>query len=480
MGKQDEAATKALEAMTKAMEERLLRGNVAIVRTGEQIIIPEDMEYAEAREWLTRREKEEDQMSAIHVVIDAFPLEGAYALAEVLKRKYGFVAVKWSTLVDIEVGVGQAAQVPWGVFEIPGIAGSIEPDITFKDGRLQFVLGGKVKNKHKAEIAALVKDVRTQLSTASIYRGHALRIQFAEDPSQLDPRDGPKFIDTASVNADELVFSKDIERIVRTTLFTPIERTEECRKYGVPLKRGVLLEGPYGVGKTLTANVVAKKCVENRWTFIALKDVKQLAHAIEFAKQYQPAVIFAEDIDRVVKGERTTGMDEILNTIDGVGGKANEIFVVLTTNDVNAINRAMLRPGRLDAVVTVEPPDAAACARLIKLYARGLLDEADDFSKAAALLDGKIPSVIREVVERSKLAAIGRMKPGEPMLLKGVDIEIAADTMIRHLELLREAKKDDRSDMEKAAEVIASALAPGKDASRPNGNGAKASTSLSQ
>jgi SpoVK/Ycf46/Vps4 family AAA+-type ATPase len=76
----------------------------------------------------------------------------------------------------------------------------------------------------------------------------------------------------------------------------------------VPLKRGVLLEGPYGTGKTLTAFVTAKKCVENGWTFIMLDRVAALKEALTFARMYAPAVVFAEDIDRSVEGERTVGL----------------------------------------------------------------------------------------------------------------------------------------------------------------------------
>src|SRR5262249_9702485 len=111
--------------------------------------------------------------------------------------------------------------------------------------------------------------------------------------------------------------------------------------------------------KTLTAYVTAKKSSSNNWTFIYLDRVAGLHEAFRFAKQYAPSVIFAEDIDRAVNGDdRTTDIDDVLNTIDGIESKGGEIITILTTNHVDQINRAMLRPGRLDAVISIQAPDA--------------------------------------------------------------------------------------------------------------------------
>ena len=58
------------------------------------------------------------------------------------------------------------------------------------------------------------------------------------------------------------------------------------------------------------------------------------------------------------------------------------------------------------------------------------------------------------MVERSKLTAIGRLLPNERMQLRSTDLEVAADTLIQHLELLREEKEDERSEYERAADIL--------------------------
>jgi transitional endoplasmic reticulum ATPase len=452
-------------AVKKADDQQQFR-DVQIKRQGEQIIIPEKMTLKTARTWLERREVEEEQEIAIDEIIEAFPLEGAFAFAKAIAKKYGFSALVPTpgffgssppVMIGVEVGVNKTEQVPWGRIEVPGIAGYLETGITVKDNRMLFSIGGEVKQKHKDDIKDLAQLTRQIVKDESIYRGQAIRVKFEKDPRKFNPRDCPNFIDTTSTRPEELIFSDAVKKAVETSLFTPIEHTERCRKYQIPLKRGILLEGPFGTGKTLTAYVAAKKCVENKWTFIYLSKVEDLKTAIHFAKAYQPALIFAEDIDRVMQeGERveSDAVNDILNTIDGVDTKGMELIVTLTTNHVDHIEPAMMRPGRLDAVISVKAPDAEASIALVKLYARNRLDPASDFTQVGLKLAGQIPAVIREVVERSKLAAVRRLQPNEELLLRAGDLEFAADEMLNHLRLMTPKPEDERSDMEKAADAL--------------------------
>lgn len=443
---------------------RLEHDNVGIQRAGVEIVVPEKMSLAEARVWLHRREEEENETVAIHEVIDAFPLEGAYAFSKALARTYGFVSLVATPtffgkrpphMIGIQVSPTDTEQVPWGRIEIPAFEGGfLNTGVTEKNKRLSFVIAGEVRQKFKNDVLALANLTRQIVREESVYRGKAIRVKFPESPDEYDITDCPKFIETAGVREDELIFADDVRKQVVTSIFTPIEQTDNCRKYRIPLKRGILLEGPFGVGKTLTANVTAKKCVENGWTFIYLSSVSELETAIHFAKSYQPAVIFAEDVDRVMEGERDESMDEILNTIDGVDTKGMELMVVLTTNHVENIEPAMMRPGRLDAVISVSAPDASAVRSLIQLYARGQLEATADLRIVGEKLTGQIPAVIREVVERSKLAAISRMKPGDALTLSASDLEIAASQMLNHIALMTPKPEDKRSKFEKAAEIL--------------------------
>lgn len=472
---QQAMSRQGLEELSKALANlgtsKYETTNVDVVNEGTQIILPEKMTAKEGIECLQRKIKEEETVISIHEEVDAFALEGAFAFMKVLQARYGwaepvprkgFFGDTPPTLVNLEIAHGVQTQVIWGDFKVPGIDGKLTTSITKKNNRPIFVLSGQVRQRHKAEIKEIADQVRAYVVKNSIYKGKALRLR-TDDNGNPDLATGPGFLDLSRVNPDELTFSQQVAEQVQTNLFTPIENTAKCREYGIPLKRGVLLEGRYGTGKTLTAYVTAKKCEENKWTFIYLDRVGGLKTAIEFAKQYSPAVIFAEDVDRAVAGERSVEIDDVLNTIDGIDSKGAEIITILTSNHVENINKAMLRPGRLDAVISVLAPDAAAAERLVRIYARGLIDINENLSEAGRELDGQIPAVIREVVERSKLYAIGHIKEGMPLKLTGRDLAAAARGMKSHLALMETPKSKELSPEQALGVSLSKLIASGLD-----------------
>ena len=244
------------------------------------------------------------------------------------------------------------------------------------------------------------------------------------------------------------MFDDDIRSQIETNILVPIKQTESCRKYKIPLKRGILLEGPYGTGKSLTARMTAALCEQNGWTFVLLDKVQGLRVALEFANRYSPAVVFAEDIDRIAS-ERDEAANDLINTIDGVVSKRSEIMTILTTNFAEKLNPVILRPGRLDAVISLRAPTDATVQKLIRMYAGKLLDKDADVSGAGKELSGQIPASIRECVERSKMGMIGR----GATKLSNEDLVVAAKTMKNHLALLnRDNKKPS------VAETLAASL----------------------
>jgi transitional endoplasmic reticulum ATPase len=419
----------------------------------------------------------------VHHVFDTFPWDGARATMKALARKFGWADLSSSTVdgffgpikqnvqfIDVEVGYKQHERVAWGKVMLPGTTGAElhMAMVNIRDGavmRAAFALTGSIKRKDEHIVAELAEEIRRVLAEDSIYRGKAIRIRFRDDQGQqfIDPWSGqalplePKFLNLSTVREQDMVFSARVEGAIKTNIFAPIEYATQARKAGIPLKRGVLLAGQFGVGKTLAAHVTAKKASEQGWTFLYVETPSELAEAIRFAQMYAPAVVFCEDIDRIydkLEGQkRDAKTDELLNIVDGIDSKAGEVMVVLTTNNVENIHQALLRPGRLDAVINVEPPDAEAVGRLIRVYGRGLVPLDEDLSMVGELLAGAIPAVIREAVERAKLSAI-RLNPNHDLVVTGAALLDAATSMEMQLKLLMPKAVDYRSDIEKAADIL--------------------------
>lgn len=398
--------------------------DVKIVRDGTEIILPEKMSLTEGARWLMAKAEAEEKRTTIHTKIECVPYDGLVATVNAMREKYGFIIAADNPdgcpVIEVPLADGKTMTCPCGIMQIPGIFGSI----TIEAQRKGIALYYETRKKHEAEIKELFDLIRAELAKNSIYKGHALRVDFSQTLIV------PEFMRLAPELEEQLSLPEDTRHAVESALFTPIEHTEACRRHGVPLKRGVLLYGLFGTGKTLTASVAGIKAVRNGWTYIYATEAKSLADAMEFAKRYAPAVVFVEDIDRATSGDRTAKLDELLNTIDGVDYKNAEIITVFTSNDVDAINPAMMRMGRLDAVIEVAPPDAGAAAKLLRHYAKGTLaDDANDVVIGRRLA-GKIPAFIREVAERSKLTAIGRMN--------GADItgNVLHDDIVRTADIL--------------------------------------------
>jgi AAA+ superfamily predicted ATPase len=425
--------------------------NPDIKHVGPHITLPADPEKMgldSAIEHLERKREEENEEIHIFELIDAFPDDAFVAVNRALAEIYGWASPKPTpgffgpqppVMRTVKTGPEDhdKISVPVGAFAIPGVKAHVHVEGTRGPNGPVAVVHGTFPRKQTHHVMDIVTVARKILRQQSIYKGKAIQVNPNEENNfQITSDNAPTFLGgIPEMNIDDLILNAGEADQIRTNLWAPIEKTENCRKHKVPLKRGVLLEGRYGIGKTMTARATAKKCVENGWTFIMLSDVRGLKAALEFARRYQPAVVFAEDIDRVI-AERDDRGNDLINTIDGVVNSRDEVITVLTTNFVEKLDRSMLRPGRLDSVIRIKTPDAVSCERLIRTYARDTLPEDESVEEACTRLSqtNAIPATVREVVERAKLAMLADGRD----TINAKDLEISANSMAEHMELMQE------------------------------------------
>lgn len=444
--------------------------DVPIQHDGRAITLPGDpgkMPIEKAIDALQRKLADENQMVRVHEIIDAYPLDGLVAFIRAMTNLYGwaspvstpsFFGPQPPHMISVKTGHRDedVVQCPFGAFKLPGVDEKVSTTFTgHPKGMGQvLVIYGEVKKKDKYLLLELATETRRLVKEQSIYRGKAIRLGVDEE-GNLGMDNPPEFIDTSMVTEDSLIFSEAIKNQIETNILTPMKQTARCRSLKIPLKRGVLLEGPFGTGKSLTAAMAAKVAEDNGWTFILLDKVQGLKTALEFANRYSPAVVFAEDIDRIAS-ERDDATNDLINTIDGVISKRSEIMTILTTNFAEKLNPVILRPGRLDAVISLRAPDKETAKRLIRFYAGSLIAEDEDLSFAAHELDGQIPASIRECVERAKLGMVGRQDDK----LSNKDILVAAQTMKNHLALLNK-KDSEQSEADKLASSLKNVIGNG-------------------
>jgi len=436
--------------MGKGLDKMVPVTNVAeVVHHGERLIIPEKMTIEDAMDLLYRRGEYLNAKVDISEKFDVFPFDGAYALSQVIINRYGWaegVPIKSMFgetkphIFKIPSGVHTKVDVPWGQFELPNIEGTLNTHVDRgSTGRAVFILSAEVKRSDEPTIRGLFDELREYLKNNSLYRGKAIKIRFRDDDGEMIGMPEPEFIDVSSAHPEGLILNEDLAASINANLFTPITRVDDCIQNGIKVKRGVLLGGNYGTGKTLAATVAARLAQDNGITYVYTPRADELGDAIAFAKQYQsPAcVVFCEDIDRNLSGKRTVKIDDILNILDGIDTKSENIITVLTTNHLENVNQAMLRPGRLDAIINVVAPDAVTAARLVRHYGAEAINESEDLSEVGTALEGQIPAVIEETVKRAKLFQLALLDKGHAVTdISAEALRQAAVTMATQIELL--------------------------------------------
>lgn len=410
---------------------------------------PSNMPIPAAINALQRKMDEEETEVLVHEIIDAYPHDAAVAFVKAMVKIYGWASPVptpgWfgdtpPLFLSVKVGKerGDVVQCPIGSFKLPNVEDTISTMITQTNRhspKLSFIIHAEVKQKFRHILLELATECRRIVQEESIYRGKAILLK-VDEKGNLDMNVPPDFMDTSAVSEESLIFNADIQSQIETNILVPIKKQAECKLHNIPMKRGILLEGPYGTGKSLTAAMVARVCEENNVTFILLNRVQGLKTALELAVRFGHSVVFSEDIDLIAQ-ERDNKTNDLILVIDGVVSKNAPIMTILTTNHVEKLNPVILRPGRLDAIISIREPDKETVQKLIRYYAGALIKPDADLLRAGKELAGQIPATIRECVERAKLGMIGR----GAQTLTDHDLTIAALTMKNHLALLKSKEK---------------------------------------
>lgn len=407
------------------------------VMTGDTFTIPEGMTYERAIAVLERKRDEDESEAVFSRTFNYRPHDGAYATSQVLRERFGiYVGVNtWferAQLIDVKVSVTETIQVPWGLLAIPGwdntevyLAAEKKKDY----GQI-FKLLTKGPRKYRLPVEDFFDAVGDYLKDHSIYRGKAI-VGTAE----------PDFLDLRTFDPGSVVYSGDVRSVLDSVLWSVVRYTDAMRRDRISRKRAVLLYGPYGAGKTLTGQLTASIAVEHGWTFITARPGRDdLNDTLRTARMYQPAVVFFEDVDGAASVGDDDPLAELLDMFDGITSKGGELVIVMTTNHIERIHKAMLRPGRLDALVRIAELDRGGIEALIKVAAPdGKLDPDVDFDEVYNAVGGFFPAFVVEVVARASAVALARVEGAEEYLLTTTDLVTAALQLGPQLKYMEDA-----------------------------------------
>ncbi|GIE97960.1 ATPase [Paractinoplanes rishiriensis] len=229
-------------------------------------------------------------------------------------------------------------------------------------------------------------------------------------------------LEVAAVTLDDVGDLADVKQTLTESVLWPLTYPDTFARLGVSPPRGVLLYGPPGCGKTYLvkaiagtgkANVLSVKGAEllSKWVGDSERAVRELFRR---AREAAPTLVFLDEVDALAptRGQATDGgtadrvVAALLTELDGVED-LRKVVVIGATNRPDLIDPALLRPGRLERLVYVPPPDAEARAAILRASSRQVpLDPAVDLDKLGADLDGFSAADCAALIRESALAAM--------------------------------------------------------------------------
>ncbi len=289
----------------------------------------------------------------------------------------------------------------------------------------------------------LMAELRRLAVERSVLRGQVLT---------MGPGDGQeygtlRFMRRPELTRNELVLPDATLAHIERHVMGIAAHGRRLQAAGQHLKRGVLLHGPPGTGKTPTVRYLLSQLTDMTVFVLSGQALAFIGQACGLARMLQPSMVVLEDID-LIAGDRSFGpiganplLFEVLNQIDGLGDDVDVTFL-LTTNRVDILERALAeRPGRVDAAVEITPPDEEGRGRLLRLYGAhtGIAELSDDeLATTVAATEGRTATYLREVVRRAALIGAERQSDG--------DLRVDADLLAQAAhELL-----DDRAELTRA------------------------------
>jgi cell division protease FtsH len=291
----------------------------------------------------------------------------------------------------------------------------------------------------KAEVMApdqetaerLARKVAKGVNQGSAFRGKVLSV--AQDCYR---RTTVLFHKLPDVKRENLILPEDLLRRIERQAMGFTKHADKLKAAGRHLKRGILMHGKPGTGKTLSAMYLAAQMPGRTVMVLTGNAVGSIETACALARLLEPATIVLEDVDLIgtERHQQTVGANallfELLNQMDGLGEDADILFI-LTTNRPDHLEPALAaRPGRIDLAIEVPLPDEECRRRLIELYGRGLKLELADREVWVRRTKGVSAAFIRELLRKAAVLAAEDNGTGPELVVTDRHLEEATAELL--------------------------------------------------
>ncbi|MEB3984112.1 AAA family ATPase [Mycobacterium sp. 663a-19] len=280
-----------------------------------------------------------------------------------------------------------------------------------------------------ADLAALLREAALRAASRASADGHPPELNQDDLVGALTvirplSRSGSEEVTVGDVTLADVGDMAEARQALTEAVLWPLQHPDTFARLGVDPPRGVLLYGPPGCGKTfvvralastgqLSVHAVKGSELMDKWVGSSERAVRELFRR---ARDSAPSLVFLDEVDALAprRGQSfDSGVSDrvvaaLLTELDGVN-PLRDVVVLGATNRPDLIDPALLRPGRLERLVFIEPPDAAARREILRTAGKSIPLSADvDLDEVAAELDGYSAADCAALLREAALAAMRR------------------------------------------------------------------------
>ncbi len=261
---------------------------------------------------------------------------------------------------------------------------------------------------------------------------------------------------------------KDVIESLEANIIVPLERDDLATEYDIQPKRGVLLAGPPGTGKTTIGRALAHRLrskfflIDGTYISGSRDFYNRISRVFEAAKNNAPAIIFIDDSDVIFENKEDFGLYRYLLTmLDGLESESNKrVCIMMTTMDVASVPPALVRSGRIELWLETRHPDEAARFEILQDHSHRLPMELRKFDAAqiAADTEGLTGADLKRLVEDTKILLAYDKSKKMDVQVPSIYFDRAIATIRSNKEKYEEAEARARSKMPSMTSALAAAM----------------------
>ncbi len=299
-----------------------------------------------------------------------------------------------------------------------------------------------------------LKNMQEKIPAKELEQIHVSRQNFIDALKNVEPSAMREvLINKPHTTWEDIGGLEEAKEKLRELIELPLARPDLFAKAGIKPSKGVLISGPPGTGKTLLAKAVANEANAN---FISIKgpeliskwvgeSEKHLRDIFKKARQVAPCIIFFDEFDSIAKPRGSSFNDatermvnQLLTELDGVE-ELERVMIIAASNRRDLIDPAILRPGRIDAIVELPMPDIKTREQIFKVHTKNMpLNPDVALDACVKKTDGWSGAEIEAICKNAGLIAIKRC--------------------YRAVKSKEEVIKITNDDFERAVEIVANSL----------------------